>query len=98
MNEIMNNGISSTTSTTSCTTNISSSNIYSFNKYDEKYCASRQKFLRSYKFTEKKESIGTRTKNWLKKKPKAVINCSLFSGNGRKFWFISCMVKLDVHE
>ncbi|POO02623.1 hypothetical protein TorRG33x02_016090 [Trema orientale] len=85
------------------TTNTSSSLKY----YDrEKYYASRQIFLRSYKFTKKKENLGTRTKKWLKTiKPKTVIKSQFDGGSGssakgRSFWFIlmSCKTKFDVHD
>ncbi|PON84371.1 hypothetical protein TorRG33x02_198310 [Trema orientale] len=87
----------------------------SFLKYydPEKYYTSRQNFLRSYKFT-KKETLGTRTKNWLKMiKSKTVIKSQTSShsgsggsGSGCPFYgkgvslrlIVSCMTKPDVRD
>ncbi|PON74901.1 hypothetical protein PanWU01x14_046180 [Parasponia andersonii] len=81
--------------------------------YDrERYYASRQNFLRSYKFTEKKETLGTRAKKWLKRKPKTLIKSQINGsssgsrGGGPRSsvkgapscFIVSCIIKLKVHD
>ncbi|POO03428.1 hypothetical protein TorRG33x02_006330 [Trema orientale] len=81
--------------------------------YDrERYYASRQNFLRSYTFTKKKETLGTRAKKWLKRKPKTLIksqtngSSSSSRGGGPRSsvkgtpscFIVSCIIKLKVHD
>ena len=82
-------------------------NTSSLKYCDEKYYASRNIFLRSYHFTKKKETLCTRTKKWLKNKPKTLFRRQTDGGSsrdndggspsiakGRSFGFLLCMTKL----
>ncbi|PON84370.1 hypothetical protein TorRG33x02_198300 [Trema orientale] len=79
--------------------------------YDpHKYYSSRQNFLRSYKFTKKKETFGTITKKWLIKSKTVIKRQTSASGSGStsgcRFcgkgmslrFIVSCMTKLDVQD